>query len=362
MRRLDAGLGIADLERFPEREKPGRGGREIQRPDALEHFIGPRTADHIFERMHDNAVVDADSEARHDEKRTKPEAAKDRAEDSPEKEKRPPKVETRQDRQDPVRHGMDGGAVDEKKKLLIHAGRRVACGMIFRSRQFRKLLALFGTVLFALSARAEPDAAAILTAARMNPLGANLALDARLRTGPDQTPFRIVVDGSIHYQFTDPEQELILELKDDGSELSERTGGKTASVRRARFDDPVRGTGITYEDLALKFLYWNNPKILGEETLRSRRAWKIELQSGRESSQYGIARLWIDQETGALLRIEGYNREGRLLRRFEVVSAQKLDGQWMLKQMRIETLDPVPGKVVNRTYLEVLGKARPGAG
>ena len=99
------------------------------------------------------------------------------------------------------------------------------------------------------------------------------------------------------------------------------------------------------------------PKVLGEDTIRSRKAWKIELQAWGTSSQYGVARLWIDQESGALLRIEGYNREGKLLRRFEVISAQKIDGQWMLKQMRVETLDPESNKILNRTYLEVLGKS-----
>ena len=159
----------------------------------------------------------------------------------------------------------------------------------------------------------------------------------------------------MHYFFKGPEQELILELEEESSSLFERVGGKTAPVRPARFDDSVRGTGITYEDLSLRFLYWKNPKLLGEETIRSRKAWKIELQAARASSQYGVARLWIDQQSGALLRIEGYNREGQLLRRFEVVSAQKIGGQWMLKQMRVETLDPETRKIRNRTYLEVLG-------
>lgn len=228
--------------------------------------------------------------------------------------------------------------------------------MIFRSPQFRKPLALLGLVLFATVGHAEPEAEAILAAARVNPLGANIALNARLRMESKTTPFRIVVDGAVRYQFADPEQELILEMKDDASVLSERTGGKASPVRPARFDNSVRGTGITYEDLALRFLYWKNPKILGEETIRSRKAWKIEIQSGGASSQYGVARLWVDKESGALLRIEGYNRDGRLLRSFEVVSAQKLDGQWMLKQMRVEMLDPETKKVINRTYLEVLGK------
>ena len=228
--------------------------------------------------------------------------------------------------------------------------------MIFRFGRFRKPLALLTAFSFVAICRGEPDAEAILRAARLNPVGQKISLDARLRSASGSTPFQIVVDDAIHYRFENPDQELILELREDSSSLSERSGGKTAPVKPARYDDSVRGTGITYEDLFLRFLYWKRPKLLGEESVRSRKAWKIELQAWGTSSQYGVARLWIDQESGALLRIEGYNRDGRLLRRFEVVSAQKIDGLWMLKQMRVETLDPQSGKTVDRTYLEVLGK------
>ncbi len=229
--------------------------------------------------------------------------------------------------------------------------------MIFRSGRFRKPLAMLTAFAFVTICYGEPDAEAILRAARLNPVGQEISLEARLRAGSIKTPFQIIVDEAIHYRFENPDQELILELREDSSSLSERTGGKTAPVKPARYDDSVRGTGITYEDLFLRFLYWKKPKLLGEDTIRSRKAWKIELQAWGTSSQYGVARLWIDQESGALLRIEGYNREGKLLRRFEVVSAQKIDGQWMLKQMRVETLDPESSKILNRTYLEVLGKS-----
>lgn len=230
--------------------------------------------------------------------------------------------------------------------------------MILRSGRFRKPHALLALILFPFLCQAEPDASAILEAARVNPMGEKAALKAQLRTGSSTTPFKIVVDGSVRYQFDSPEQELVLELKDDASALTERIGGKTAPVRAARFDDSVRGTGITYEDLSLRFLYWKAPKLLGDEIIRTRKAWKIEVQAGRDSSQYGVARVWIDQESGAVLRIEGYDRDGKLIRRFEVISAQKIDGQWMLKQMRVETLDPATKKVTNRTYLEVLGSAQ----
>ncbi len=221
------------------------------------------------------------------------------------------------------------------------------------------LLLAFLTLLAA-SCIAETEAEQILRAARVNPLGAPVSLEARLRSGKINTPFRIVVDGSVSYEFSEPEQVLKLELRDTESVLTERLGAKSAPVRPARYDEPVRDTGISYEDLALKFLYWKNPKILGEETVRTRKAWKFEIQAPRNASQYGVARLWIDKESGALLRVEGYDTKGRLARKFEVISAQKIDGQWMLKQMRIETFNPDTRKVLTRTYLEVLDKASAG--
>ena len=70
-----------------------------------------------------------------------------------------------------------------------------------------------------------------------------------------------------------------------------------------------------------------------------------------------MARVWIDKQSGALLRIEGYDKQGRLLRRFEIVSAQKTNGVWMLKQMRIEGFEPGKDRAVSRHYLEVTGQA-----
>lgn len=233
--------------------------------------------------------------------------------------------------------------------------------MIFLPGRIRKPVALgFGVLLLAAAAQAAvrpaPEADAILEAARLNPLGQKVTLQARLRTASSVTPFSIRVDGAIFYLFENPEHEIILQLDEDSSRLLERTGGRQAAVKRARFDDAVRNTGISYEDLALRFLYWKNARLLGEDVVRTRQAWKIEMQAAGESSQYGAARLWIDQESGALLRVEGYDKQGRLIRRFEVISAQKIDGQWMLKQMRVETVDPESRKVTGRTYLEVTGK------
>ncbi len=231
--------------------------------------------------------------------------------------------------------------------------------MIFRPARIRKPHTALLFLFWVTACFADPSAEEILEAARVNPLGQKIGLEARLRSDAGTTPFQIIVDGAVRYRFENPSQELILELDDESSKLTERVGGKTASVKPARYDNVVRDSGLSYEDLSLKFLYWKNPKLLDGETIRTRSAYKIEVQAPRGGlSQYGVARLWIDKENGGLLRVEGYDNQGRLIRRFEIVSAQKLEGQWMLKQMRIERFDPATKKTTGRTYLEVTGKMK----
>lgn len=203
----------------------------------------------------------------------------------------------------------------------------------------------------------EPAAEEILAAARMNPMGEEITLDAQLRAGSVKVPFVIEVGaGAVRYGFSGPQQDILLRLGESESTLEERRDGTQTAVPISKFDDSVRGGLITYEDLALRFLYWKNPRLLESETVRSRDAWKIEIPAPRGASQYGVVRVWIDKQSAALLRIEGYDPTGRLVKRFEVVSAQKIDDQWMLKQMRVERIDPETRKTTGITYLEVLGK------
>ena len=197
----------------------------------------------------------------------------------------------------------------------------------------------------------------ILEEARMNPTSHQAALRARIRGEGSVTPMKIRLgEGLIRYEFSEPEQTILLSLGADQTQISERTGGVTRPLPSARLHDPVRGTGVTYEDLSLGFLYWPHPVLQGDQNIRSRQAWKMDLQAPSGEPLYGVARVWIDKESGAILRIEGYDKKGQLLRRFEVVSAQKIEGLWMLKQMRIESFTAGKSQPANRRYLEVLGK------
>lgn len=217
------------------------------------------------------------------------------------------------------------------------------------------VFALVTMVTAALMAQENaPDARELLRRARINHISQSAELEARLRTRSGEIPFAIRLrDGRIEYQFSAPEETVTLVLRDDQSELTLRRGGRTVALGPKDSGVPLRDTLLSYDDLAMRFLYWPVARVIGEEIFRSRPAWRVELHPGTRASLYGAVRVLLDKASGALLRIEGYDWEGRLVRRFEVVSVQKIEGQFFLKSMRIEGFDPESRRVTGRIYLDV---------
>ena len=223
-------------------------------------------------------------------------------------------------------------------------------------KQAVKLLASLALILSVNLAVADaiPSAKEILDTVRMQQARQEIDLQGQLRQEATVVPFRLTQTGPvIKYSFANPPGALLLRLGQTDSRLEELSHSGVEKITPAQFDHKVRGTAVTYEDLALKFLYWPDARVLGEEPVRSRRCWKLELRPPSHDSQYSSVLLWVDKNSGALMEMEGYDWQGRLAKRFEVISAQKIDGRWFLKQMRIEQIDPATHKVQSRTYLEI---------
>ncbi|MEY2479181.1 MAG: hypothetical protein QOI04_108 [Verrucomicrobiota bacterium] len=215
---------------------------------------------------------------------------------------------------------------------------------------FYLMLALIATVC----AEPAPSAKEILASVRMREAQQQIDLQGQLRENEIVVPFRLIQTGPvIRYTFSNPDEILQLRLEENGSRLDTVTQNATEKFAASKLDQKIRGTGVTYEDLSLKFLYWPDAKVLGDENVRTRNCWKLQLRAPARESQYGNILLWIDKNSGALMRMEGYDAGGQLVKRFEVVSAQKIDNRWFLKQMRIEQLQPGTSKVQSRTYLEI---------
>jgi hypothetical protein len=215
---------------------------------------------------------------------------------------------------------------------------------------------VLSVLLVAASAMAAPAPSAkeILESVRLRQAQQELNLQGQLREGATIVPFRLTQTGPvIRYTFSNPDEALQLRLGENDSRLEEVTTSGVEKVAPAQFDHKVRGTGVTYEDLALRFLYWQTGRVTGENEIRTVNCWKLEMKAPSRQSQYSNVWLWVGKENGALMKMEAYDWNAKLLKRFEVVSGQKIEGRWFLKELRIEELDPGTGKVKTRTYLDI---------
>jgi hypothetical protein len=202
---------------------------------------------------------------------------------------------------------------------------------------------------------AQDDPNAILDQIRSAQAQIDRSLSGLLRPeNGDPVPFQLQLKGTeFIYTFANPPETIRLQLADNGAVLTDQKSAGQQVISGSKLTEPVRGTDITYEDLSLRFIYWRNAKFEGEQRVRTITCSIVLVQTDNRSSEYGTVRLWIAKDRGALIKAEGYNWQGKPVKRFEVISGQQIEGKTIFKQIRIEKLDPQTGKVLSRTYLEL---------
>jgi hypothetical protein len=241
--------------------------------------------------------------------------------------------------------------------MVHHPTATPACFPMTRRHFFALLPA--ATLASALASAApvpDPSAEEIQQLVKISYIRQNMTLKGQLRndeTGAETPMVLAMLEKNISFRFENPPQTINLDLNDQGFILREISKGKNSPVPKSKYTETIRGTDITYEDLSMRFLYWPRPIMLDKETVKHHTCWKLRLDNPDSSGDYAVALIWVNSGSGAIMRMEGYDRQGKLIKRYEVISGMKVGDAWMLKQMRIETFNPTTKKRVGRTYLEL---------
>lgn len=215
-----------------------------------------------------------------------------------------------------------------------------------------------------------PDADAILAGAR---LAATLTqieegLQGTLTHGRNKVPIVLFLKGkNIQFQFTENGKQRVfhMRLADDAYQLFEIINGKTIDFPRAKLTEPIAGTDLTYEDLALRFFYWPNPKLDGTEDVGGQNCYRLRLDKPKNAAgHYEGVYVWIHTKYGAFMRIRGHDKNGGLVKEFQVEDVMKIsDDVWVLEKMQVATHDPKTGRRVSITdviFKKPSGKALRG--
>lgn len=218
------------------------------------------------------------------------------------------------------------------------------------------VLAIF--LLAALPAFAQqPDPKAILEGARMSATLTKLdeGLSGNLRKGNQKTPVTLFLKGKdIQFQFSEnkgPWRIFHMRIGDDAFNLFEIIDGKTIRFPAEKIVAPIGGSDLTYEDLALRFFYWPNPKFEGQEDVGGQPCYKIRIDKPKGSSgRYEVVYVWVHTKFGAFMKIRGHDKSGGLVKEFQVEDIMQIaKDTWTLRKMQVATHDPATGRRISIT-------------
>jgi len=160
------------------------------------------------------------------------------------------------------------------------------------------------------------------------------------------------------YEFNDQPLQLRVEIAADKIQLDRRTSSTDTwkPVPTSDYSKPILDTDITYGDLALDFIDWDDIEPLGTDTIKTLPAYVLNAHPGpNDPSEFPTVRFWVSKDYWAFLRIDGLNAKGQTMKRVEVQSVMTIAGKYtVFKEMKISYMEPDKDDIASSTtYIDI---------
>ncbi len=175
-----------------------------------------------------------------------------------------------------------------------------------------------------------------------------------IRKGSKKTPLTLFLRGKdIQFALNGGAERFHLRLNDDTQQLRELVGGSSRPFPDSKIGAPISKTDVSYEDLALKFLYWKNPRIVGEEKISGQLCWRLHVVNPEKTGRYREVSVWVTKKQRALMRVVGYGPRPTSvpLKQFEITDVMKVNGVFTVETMKVSSFG-ADRRVSGITYLE----------
>ncbi|MGJ8657170.1 MAG: outer membrane lipoprotein-sorting protein [Akkermansiaceae bacterium] len=222
-----------------------------------------------------------------------------------------------------------------------------------KNKLFTTMVVATMSALSTMSAYADEAAEKVLRGARFAATLQHQDLHGHMKKDGRQTPVTLFLRGEniqFQYKVSGKDYRFHMRLKQNQFDLLEIVGAKTRKFSNAKLAEKINKTDLSFEDLSMRFLYWQNSAIVGEEKISGQNCYKVRLINPGQSGDYRIVYAWVHQKYGALMRVVGYNAAGHPLKQFQVTDLMKVGKEYTLKRMRVDSLQD--NKVTGTTYLE----------
>ena len=188
----------------------------------------------------------------------------------------------------------------------------------------------------------------------------NFTLTGSIRSDKTKTRYPLVLKTSGHlqeYDFQDQPLQIRVAIDPGSSVISKRASAKDAwtPVTGAAKTQSILGTDVTYEDLGVDFVNWDNVTALGIDNIKTLKAYVFEATPGpNDHTRYAKVRYWVSSLYWAFLRIDGLNAKGQTIKRVEVQDIMQIGKFTVFKEMKVGTMDPERNDIAkSMTYIDI---------
>jgi hypothetical protein len=197
---------------------------------------------------------------------------------------------------------------------------------------------------------------------------ADFTLNGVLRSNKakERYPIRLLTKGhELVYEFLDQPLQIRVKLDPGAFTVERRTSDSTpwTPVPASRMGDAILGTDITYGDLALDFINWDDVEPVGLDSIKTLSAYVFDAIPGpQDHSPFAKVRFWVSTQYWAFLRIDGLNSAGQTVKRVEVQDVMTIGKYTVFKEMKVAAMDPQRNDIAESTTFVDITDGKEGSG
>ena len=181
-----------------------------------------------------------------------------------------------------------------------------------------------------------------------------------------QYPIKLLTKGhEMIYEFQDQPLQIRVQLNPGAFTLERRTSdtGTWSAVPKSDLGKSIFDTDITYGDLALDFINWDDIEPMGTDSIKTLDAYVFDAKPGPgDYSPCPTIRFWVSKQYCAFLRIDGLNAQGQTVKRVEVQDVMQIGKFSVFKTMKVANMEPDKDDIAKSTTLIQIDDGKEGSG
>ena len=181
----------------------------------------------------------------------------------------------------------------------------------------------------------------------------DIEFKGQLKHGRDRTDVTLKMlrnDIQLYYEKNNATHGMRLVLQQDSCSLfAISPTGQLTQFPESQVGASIEGTDFTYEDLSLRFLYWDQAHLLREESVKTQKCYVLRAENPGKSGNYKYVDLWIHKDAFALMKMQAYDAQGNHIKTMEASDLMNVNDKIMMKKMKVMTI--AGGKTSSYSYL-----------